>query len=144
MKVGEFFTLEEFTTSQTATRRGIPNDPPEDVIDSIQALCVKILDPLRRKLSKPIVISSGYRSPELNKAIGGATNSQHCKGEAADIICPGASVSEVVEAIREMDLPFDQLIHEGTWTHVSYSDRSRRQVLKARFGPIGVTYGPLN
>jgi hypothetical protein len=144
MKVGKFFTLQEFTVSQTATRRGIPNDPPEDVIDSIRALCSKVLDPLRRKLGKPIVVSSGYRSPELNEAIGGAASSQHCKGEAADIICPGVEVSDLVNAIREMDLPFDQLIHEGTWVHVSYSKRNRRQVLKARFGPIGVTYGPLN
>ena len=144
MKVGKFFTLEEFTVSQTATRRGLPNDPPEDVIDSIQALCAKILDPLRQKLGKPIVINSGYRSPEINKAIGGASRSQHSAGEAADIICPGVEVSHLVKVIREMDLPFDQLIHEGTWVHVSYSDRNRRQVLKAHFGPGGVTYSQMD
>lgn len=144
MKVGEFFTLDEFTVSQTATRRGIPNDPPEDVIDSIQALCLKILDPLRRKLGKPIVINSGYRSPELNKAIGGAATSQHCKGEAADIICPGVQVSDLVKAIREMDLPFDQLIDEfEDWTHVSYRPNGRREVLKARRVNGGVTYTKL-
>lgn len=140
MKIGDFFTLEEFTVSQTATRHGISNYPPQAAIEAMRKLCANILDPLRRKLDKPIVVSSGYRSRDLNKAVGGSSSSQHCKGEAADIICPGVSVSDVIKTIREMDLPFDQLIHENSWTHVSFSVRNRRQVLQARFGPGGVTY----
>jgi hypothetical protein len=143
MKVGEFFTLQEFVISQTAVRKGIPNDPPPEAIAAIQALCSNVLDPLRQQLGKPIIISSGYRSPEVNKAVGGSVTSQHCAGEAADIICPGVEVSDLVKAIRDAKLPFDQLIHEGTWTHVSYSPRNRRQVLKAHFSKNGVTYGAL-
>jgi zinc D-Ala-D-Ala carboxypeptidase len=133
IKVGDFFTLEEFCVSQTAIRRGLPNDPPEEAVKAIKALCANVLDPLRRKLGKPIVINSGYRSNWVNAAGGGASTSQHLKGEAADIICPGVAVTDVVKAIRELQLPFDQLIDEfGAWTHVSYCPRNRREVLKAR------------
>lgn len=99
----------------------------------MKALCANLLDPLRAELDRPIVVSSGYRSPALNRAVHGSASSQHCKGEAADIIVPGLSVDEVVKAIRESGLPYDQLINEfGGWVHVSFSlVRERRQALRA-------------
>jgi zinc D-Ala-D-Ala carboxypeptidase len=134
MKVGTFFTLDEFTTSQTAARLSISNNPSAKALDAIQALCLNILDPLRGHLGRPIVVSSGYRSPALNKAVpGSSTTSQHCKGEAADILCPGLTVADVIKVIRELELPFDQLLDEyGSWTHVSYGPRNRREVLMVR------------
>lgn len=133
MQVGKYFTLAEFTTSQTATRKGIRNVPTEKQIAAIKALCANVLDPLRETLGRPIIVTSGYRSPALNRAIGGSATSQHCKGEAADIIVPGLSVDGVVAAIRASGLPFDQLIREfSAWTHISFSiTRERRQALKA-------------
>lgn len=127
------FSLEEFTLSQTAVRRGIPNDPTPEHLANLEALCANILDPLRDCIGRPIKITSGYRSPALNKAVKGSSTSQHCYGQAADIQVPGLSVDEVVAAIRQAKLPFDQLIHEfGSWTHVSYSgERCRGQCLCA-------------
>jgi zinc D-Ala-D-Ala carboxypeptidase len=138
MRVGKYFTLEEFTISQTAVRNKIPNNPSPGVIEQIKYLCQNILDPLREHLGTPVVISSGFRSARLNRHpdVGGSSStSQHVKGQAADIICPPHSVEDVIEDIRELGLPFDQLIHEGRWVHVSYSGRHRREVLKARFRP---------
>jgi hypothetical protein len=137
MKVGNHFELSEFIVSQTAARHGLPNEPPVAAVKAIRALCANVLDPLREKLGSPVVISSGYRSPAVNAKVGGAASSQHCKGEAADIVCPGRTVKEVVALIRELGLPFDQLIDEfgdtaSGWTHISYGPRNRREVLKAR------------
>lgn len=129
------FSLAELSVSQTAARRGINNTPPDDVIDNIRSLA-SMLEDVRRLLGKPITISSGYRSPELNKAIGGSASSQHCKGQAADFICPGYGSSyEVAKAIQHSSIRFDQLIYEGTWCHISTSPDPRGQALTARFNP---------
>jgi hypothetical protein len=144
MKVGNYFSLEEFTISQTAARKGIDNTPTPEVEANLRALVEHILDPLRHSLEIPIVISSGYRSPQVNRAVGGANNSQHTKGEAADIIVPGRTVEGIIERIKHLDLPFDQLINEfGEWTHVSYRPDGRREVLKARVTKKGVVYDRL-
>jgi hypothetical protein len=144
MKLGKHFTLAEFTASQTAARRGISNAPDDAAIAWLRQLVQRILDPLREHLGRPVVISSGYRSPALNKAIGGSTTSQHCLGQAADITVPGMTVPDLVATIRKLGLPFDQLIDEfsdggGGWVHVSYGPRKRRQVLKATRGLGGRT-----
>lgn len=140
-----FFTLREFTTSQTAVRRGIDNTPTEEHIKAMNDLCRHILDPLRSHLGRPVIITSGYRSPALNKAIGGAKNSQHALGQAADIVVPGMSVDEVIQNIVDLGLPYDQMIHEfGSWVHISYGPRQRRQALKAARSRWGRTqYSPL-
>lgn len=141
VKVGEFFTLGEFCISNTAARKGIDNTPPNPIIENIKALCTNILDPLRRKAAKPIVISSGYRCPRLNVAVGGASTSQHVKGQAADLIIPGMTIEEVCAIVRDLKLPFDQLIDEfGQWTHVSYVPKGRGEFLKARRTAKGVSY----
>ena len=130
-----WFTLKEFVKSNTAARLGINNNPSEDVKKNIELLVEKILDPLREKFGKPIIVTSGYRCKELNKAVGGAAKSQHMSGEAADIRTVEDSKSankELFKLIIELGLPFDQLIneHDYDWVHVSYGKRNRRMILK--------------
>ena len=141
MKLSEHFTLKEFTRSQTAARLGIRNEPgPEDIM-RMMVLCEQVLEPLRTELGRPVIVSSGYRSPELNQRIGGSNRSQHCRGEAADIIIPGMSPLAVCKLIVELGLPFDQLIHEfGQWSHVSYRPQGRGQCLTAIRTEFGVKY----
>ena len=144
MRLSPHFTLEEMTTSQTAARRGIPNDPPPEAIARLVALCEGVLEPLRARLGRPIIVTSGYRSPELNAAIGGSPHSQHCRGEAADIIVPGLSPLDVCRAVHDLGR-YDQLIHEyGRWCHVSWrgESRSRREALTATLADGGTRYLP--
>lgn len=129
------FTLAEMTRSQTAVRLQLNNDVLFDSPEylALQALCENILEPIRAHFGA-IHIDSGYRSPAVNKAVGGASTSQHCKGEAADILIPGIAVRDVSIWVRDSALPFDQLIWEfDAWTHVSYTvARQRGSVLTAR------------
>ncbi len=132
MKLSDHFTLAEFTTSQTAARRGIDNIPPTTVLKRLKATAAA-LEAVRSLLGKPLLISSGYRCPALNKAVGGTVGSAHVLGFAADFICPGfGDPLEVCRAISASDLTFDQLIEEGTWVHISFDPRMRRQVLTRR------------
>lgn len=132
MNLSKSFTLEEMTTSQEAARAGLKNKPSEEAIANLKALCENVLQPLRDRIRKPIVVSSGYRSVTINRIIGGSSTSQHTKGQAVDFIVPGMSVADVVTLIRKMDLPIDQTINEyNSWVHVSYGPRHRRQYLKA-------------
>src|ERR1700676_5245324 len=89
MQLSTNFTLEEMLASQTAVRDGIDNTPTEEVISRLKDLCDNVLQPLRNLLKQPLIISSGYRSPTLNKAVGGVPNSEHQLGQAADITVPG-------------------------------------------------------
>lgn len=144
MKLTKHFALTEFTQSQTATRNGIPNglDPshPEqaEVIANLKALCEEVLEPLRQQMNTPIVITSGYRCPKLNAAVGGAGNSQHTKGEAADLHLPDEETGRKWFLWIKDHLPFDQLIWERAtptsprhWIHVSHSRRHNRQMVIA-------------
>jgi len=140
MKLGKYFTLEEMTRSQAAARRGLDNSPNSNQLESMKALVRNILDPLREALGRPVNINSGFRSEAVNKAVGGAASSQHRFGEAADIVVPGMTVEQLVARIRALKLPFDQVIDEfGSWVHVSYGPRQRRQVLRARRATNGQT-----
>ncbi len=119
MQLSQHFTLEEFTISQTATRFGIDNTPSPAVIAHLENLCQSLLEPLRTRLGRSIKISSGYRSSILNSRVGGAANSQHLLGEAADIIVPGMTPYQVACIVRDQ-FQYDQVIQEfGQWTHVS-------------------------
>lgn len=138
MNITRNFTLEELVRSATASRLSIPNTPSVSVIGNLTQLCQRILQPLRDAYGKPIIVNSGYRSQALNKAIGGAKNSQHMRGQAADITAPqppnGGVPQEnrkLFELIQRLNLPFDQLIDEKnySWIHVSFSDTPRHQVL---------------
>lgn len=131
MHLSSHFTLQEFTVSQEAARRGLDNTPPPDVLERLKRTA-QGLEAVRVRLGcAPIIISSGYRSPAVNAAVGGAANSQHMRGEAADIICPrfGTAV-EIAAALRDSGIEYDQLILEhGAWVHISFSERPRHMAL---------------
>jgi hypothetical protein len=130
MKLSAHFDLSEFTTSEVAARKGIINDPPALIYPNLKATA-EGLEQVRTLLGgKPILISSGYRSAGLNKAVGGSKNSQHVIGQAADFTCPGyGGPRQVVEALIGK-LEYDQLILEfDRWVHISFSEAPRKQVL---------------
>ncbi len=140
MKISEHLTLSELTKSMTALRRGIDNQPSEEVIASLTNVATNLFEPLRARWEKPLYISSGYRSAELNRAIGGSTRSQHCKGEAIDIDMDNKNSpitnGDIFRALLSLD--YDQLIWEfggdnPAWVHVSYVSptKNRKQVLRA-------------
>lgn len=124
MKLTEHFTLEELT----ATSKKIKNIPTEKEISALKKLCENVLEPLRVMYGGAIVVNSGFRSPELNSAIGGSKTSQHVKGEAADLDCNNNRL--LFELIKN-NFEFDQLINEKnySWIHVSFSDKNRNQCL---------------
>ena len=135
MQLSANFYLAEMVTSQTALRRGIPNDPGPEEVAALKLLCQKVLQPVRDHFAVPVTISSGYRSPRLNTAIGGSATSQHCFGEAADFTIAGLSNLEVCKWM-ERHLNYDQLIYEfgeEGWVHCSFSaDRMRNMELTAK------------
>jgi hypothetical protein len=143
MKLSRFFELAELTRSDTAQREGIANEPDDSAREELRKLCIDILDPLREALGKPITVNSGYRGPALNRRIGGASNSQHVEGKAADIQCSGTPVLGLFQQIIRLGLPFDQLIYEARsdtarWVHVSHSaDGNRGQIMIAKFDDSG-------
>lgn len=127
IKLSANFKLGEFTKSATAKALGIDNLGCVDaqVFTSLQALCENVLQPLRDMVLFPIVVTSGFRCPKLNKAVGGAKNSQHMKGEAADIRCNYLPAFQLASILTLNDVDFDQLILEErkgkpSWLHVSY------------------------
>ncbi len=129
----KYFTFEEFEKSDTAKKLGIDNTLPKECRKNVEALVDNVLDPLREQYGKPIVVSSGYRSTELNTKIGGSRTSEHCQAAAADIIATnGNPLSELFILVLWLDLPFNQLIYEkGQWMHISYSRNgvNKRQIL---------------
>ena len=153
MKLTEHFSLEEFEYSSTALAKGIDNHIPlngqpsngganecgSEILENIRSLCETILEPLRQHAGIPIQLNSGYRCPALNRAVGGSSQSQHLKGEAADIRVPDPTTGHQWFNWMERHLPFDQLIQERAtrtsptfWIHVSCCrDRpNRRQVIR--------------
>ncbi len=139
-RLSPHFRVGEFTRSQVASRLGIPNDLPPSYRRNAERLCRDLLEPIRKLVDCPIIISSGYRSPELNSAIGGSRRSQHCQGLAADLVVPGWSALDLCWLTLRSGLVFDQLIYEGTWTHISINPVGtlpRRSVLTAHFKPSG-------
>lgn len=125
------FTLAELTLSQTAERLGLDNTPPPEVMEALRRTCLG-LEAVRVRLGgAPILISSGYRSPAVNQAVGGSPNSQHTRGEAVDFTAPGfGGPRQVVDALADSEVPYDQLILEfGRWVHISFSARPRHMAL---------------
>ncbi len=134
MNLSKHFTLEEFIQSDTALRKGIRNQPTEEEVENLKCVA-SVLEQIREAVGMPIRVSSGYRGPMLNKAIGGSMNSAHVHGLAADISVDGMDSRELAKLVSELNLPMlDQLIYEGTWVHVGLSlDAPRHQVLTAKF-----------
>jgi len=135
MKLTTNFSLAELTASQVAARKGIPNNPTAGQIENLKKLCESILQPIRNHYDSPVIISSGFRTPELCVLINSSINSQHAKGQAADLQVIGVDNKALAKYIKE-NLDFDQLIlefykesegpHSG-WVHVSYVGKENRK-----------------
>ena len=149
MMLSKNLSIEEFSNSTTAKRKGIDNTPKDEHLEAAKQLAENIFQPIRDHFGKPIWLSSGYRSEALNKAIGGSKTSQHCKGEAMDIDMDGKGSptnAEIFNYIKD-NLPFDQLIWEfgsdkaPDWVHVSYKKGGpqRGQILTAKRNSAGKT-----
>ena len=144
-KLTPHFTLGEMLVSQTASRRGLDNTPGPAVIAALRLLCGQLLEPIRAHFGSPVVVTSGYRSPAVNKACGGSPTSQHVLGEAADFTVPGVSNLALAQWMRDK-LDYDQLIYEfgeSGWIHVSWRPaRRRNQELSAQRTKRGTVYLP--
>ena len=121
MRLTPHFTLAELT----ATRHG-RNDPGPAEIEALRALAVHVLEPLRVALGLAVHVDSGFRCPAVNAAVKGAPNSQHMRGEAADIWVSGLAHEDLATRIVALGLPFDQLIVEPGWVHISYREGHNR------------------
>lgn len=143
MQLSKHLSLAEVTRSDSAKRNGISNQPTPEHLENFKKLAENIFEPIREHFGKPISISSGYRSKELNAKIGGSLTSQHCSGEAIDIDMDGTPdgvTNRMVFDYIKANLNFDQLIWEfgdtksPDWVHVSYEStgKQRKQVLRAK------------
>lgn len=129
------FTFSELVHSDTAARYNINNMPDLKASDNLLKLIHYCLQPLRTKSGIPMVITSGYRCPQLNKRIGGSTTSHHCLGCAADFHFVGKSIAWGIDFIRKSGVPFTQLIDEGNWIHLSFvPDNLKCEVLLYKNG----------
>lgn len=133
----KYFTIEELSASTEARKMGIDNTPTPEARANLTDLVDAVLDPLRERYGYPIHVSSGYRCPRLNKAVGGSPTSQHVKGEAADIYVTNKRDKAMLFSMIYYLLPFDQLIWEKgddeapSWIHVSYREwENRRECLR--------------
>lgn len=138
MQLSAHFHLREFTSSQTAARLGRDIVPNSSELANLQRLCQQVLEPIRVKLCRPIVITSGFRPGWLNEAIGGSTTSAHMTGNAADLKVVGMSPVTFCRWVQEHAKtecwPIDQCIQEfGQWTHIGTAMAPRQQYLTAKF-----------
>lgn len=133
------FTISELLHSDTAIRRGLWNGATLEAEENLRSLVEQVLDPLREHYGKPIRVTSGYRCPRLNSLVGGSPNSQHMRGEAADIVARCTDDNILLGRLIEALGHFDQLVYEQCdpkgnprWIHVSYKPNgwNRKQVLK--------------
>lgn len=129
--MGKYFTIDELCKSDTAKKKGIDNTPTAEIKQKLEVLIDELLDPVREAWGKPIRVNSGYRCPKLNKAVGGVSNSQHIKGEAADLNAGSVSLNKQLFELIRTRYEYDQLIDEANyaWVHVSYVRKNRHQVL---------------
>lgn len=132
---GQYFTISELTRSATAQSHHIDNTPTPAIRAELEALIVNCLDPIRRIYGRPVIVSSGYRCPQLNSLVGGVSTSQHTMGEAADLVpASGGSLAALARAAIQFG-DFDQLILEqaggSKWIHVSWREGNRRHKILA-------------
>jgi hypothetical protein len=150
-KLTEHFTLEEMTASPTAKKLGLSNTPTPEHIENMRYCCEKILEPVRKHFGKPVTINSSYRSPAVNKAVGGSTTSQHVNGQAIDFEINGISNKIVADWVAD-NLEFDQVILEfyvegdknSGWVHASIKKEggNRKQKLIAKKDGKSTKYVP--
>ena len=133
-KLSQHFTLEELTVSQTAARRGINNVPKGAALKVLESTACR-MEVVRALLgNRPIIVTSGYRGPELNAAIGGSKTSAHMTGHAVDFICPGFGTPyDIALHLAKALTGYDQIIQEfGNWVHIGFGPGQRKQLLTAR------------
>lgn len=139
MNLSPNFTLQEMTFSQTAARLGVDNTPNDEQLANLVRLCETLLEPARLMLEVPLHVDSGFRSPHINQLVGGASNSAHMEGRAADVLPIGMGLQEAFDKLRHDGLPYDQIIIEcNAWIHLSIpalDAMARRQALTASGGP---------
>ena len=138
MQLSKHFKLSEFTKSQIAARNGLKNLPGSGEVKNLENVCYEILEPVRAKFEKPVLITSGFRSLEVNRKLGSSDSSQHCKGQAVDFEIVGVANIKVAYWLQA-NVDFDQLILEyyrpdddqHGWIHVSYNEKgaNRKKVL---------------
>lgn len=127
----KYFSIKELCKSNTAIKNKIDNHPTPQIEDNLKALIEECLDPIREKFGKPITVTSGYRCPKLNRLVGGKPNSQHLKGEAADLVGDtNAKTREIFEIAKKLG-NYDQLLYErnsrgSIWVHISYKKAGNR------------------
>lgn len=131
-KITENFTLEELCHSNTAVAKGLENIPNASQVENLKSLAINLLQPVRDLYGKPMIINSGFRSQEVNKAVNGSPTSDHMNGKAADVRTPNPR--ELFNLVRNSGLSFDQLILYPTFVHMSFrsKDANRNQVLYAK------------
>lgn len=143
MRLSEHFTLDELLASQTATRHGIDMTPDDEVLENLSVLVVDFLEPLRVEVDSPMIITSGFRPPELNTRIGGSPTSAHRFGRAADFHVVGMTPFAVAESAFAIGLKYDQLILEFfKWVHLGTAVDPREQELTATHVDGKVHYEP--
>ena len=126
-RISTYFTQDELTASDYAARYGMNNEPDQRALESLRYTALH-LDRVRSLLGAPVLVSSGYRSPRVNEAVGGSKRSQHILGQAVDFIAPTfGSPRAVALCVAESHIPFDQLILEyGRWVHISFTQHNPR------------------
>ena len=126
------FTMSELLKSEVAEKYNISNIPDKKSLDNMLTLIIECLQPIRNYVNKPMIISSGYRSPRLNghPLIQGKDNSQHITGQAVDFTIKGMTPKQIIEKVKASGVEFDQLINEhNIWVHISYNKgKNRKQV----------------
>lgn len=149
MQITKHFALHEFTASAKAAKLGIRNSPAPYELDNITELCRDLLEPIRTAWVGPLKVTSGYRTPALNKAVGGSKSSAHASGYAADIVPTDTNVRVFKEWLREWlpqsGLMFDQCISErnaagSEWVHIAIRNRTGKQRGEYLRTMDGVTY----
>lgn len=139
------FYLSEFLQSDEATRKGLDNTPDTASLAALRTITIPGVQSIRDCLGMPMFVTSGYRSPAVNAAVGGARSSQHMLGLAADLKSPqfGSPLTIARYLLQHWTHPFDQMIQEGSWLHIGFpanGGNGKREVMTAHFGPSGVMY----
>ena len=143
MKLSAHFSLEEFTISSKALSMGVKNDPTPSHLQNLKRLA-EHMEAVRALFDRPVEITSAYRNPQVNAAVGGVPTSAHALGHAADFHVDGMTDLEVAKGVRDSGLKFDQLIYEKSrCVHISFDPRLRRQVLRQPGGPGSAVYNGL-
>ena len=125
------FKISELVHSDIAVQNNINNMPDINSLDNLLELTFYCLQPIRDLIKKPMIITSGFRCSKVNFFAGGAINSQHLTGQAADFVIKGMTPKEIIEIIKNSNIEYDQLIDEKTWVHISFNKgNNRKQILK--------------